>query len=168
MKLWNKICNIFSKKKEEPLISKPNPHVQKMYDWVMGLDEDNILVIKSEYFTSKYEYNTKILKTTFHISQKNNLTDDEGCGRRIAVERVETAFINDTTGSGYVDRTYFLAEVGKWEEELDEKSLEELNIEEDNRDAIKAMFCRAKEMYREEKEKDKELVREIDKFMLNF
>ena len=98
MKIWNKICNLFSKKKEEPLIPKPNPHVQKMYDWVMGLDEDNILVIKSEYFASKYEYNTRILKTIFHISQKNNLSGDEGCGRRIAVERVETAFINDTTG----------------------------------------------------------------------
>ena len=170
MKIWNKICNFFSKKKEEPLSPKPNPHVQKMYDWMMGLDEDNILVIKSEYSTSKHEYNTKILKTTFHVSQKNNLTGDEGCGRRIAVEKVETAFINDTTDSGYVDRTYFLAEVGKWEEDLDEKSLEELNIEEDNSGAIKAMFCRAKEMYREEKveKKDRELVREIDKFMKKF
>ena len=170
MKIWNKICNFFSKKKEEPLSPKPNPHVQKMYDWMMGLDEDNILVIKSEYSASKYEYNTKILKTTFHVSQKNNLTGDEGCGRRIAVEKVETAFINDTTSSGFVDRTYFLAEVGKWEEELDEKSLEELNIEENNSGAIKAMFCRAKEMYREEKveKNDKELVREIDKFMEKF
>ena len=170
MKIWNKICNFFSKKKEEPLIPKTNPHVQKMYDWVMGLDEDNILVIKSEYFTSKYEYNTRILKTIFHISQKNNLTGDEGCGRRIAVERVETSFINDTTGNGYVDRTYFLAGVGKWEEELDKKSLEELNIVEDNSGAIKAMFLRAMEMYRgdEIEKENNELVREIDKFMQNF
>lgn len=170
MKIWNKICNFFSKKRKEPLSPKPNPHVQKIYDWVMSLDEDDILVIKSEYFNTKYEYNTKILKTTFHVSQKNNLTGDEGCGRRIAVEKVETAFINDVSGNGFVDRSYFLAEVGKWEEVLNEKYLEELNMMEDNSGAIKAIFCRAKEMYREEKveKKDKELVREIDKFMQNF
>ena len=170
MKIWNKICNFFSKKKEEPLNPKPNPHVQKMYDWVMGLDEDNILVFKSEYSTSKHDNNTENLKTIFHISQKNNLTGDEGCGRRIVVERVETSFINDITGNGYIDRTYILAEVGKWEEELDKKSLEELNIVEDNSGAIKAMFLRAMEMYRGdevEKESD-ELVKEIDKFMQNF
>jgi hypothetical protein len=103
MKIWNKICNFFSKKKEEPLNPKPNPHVQKIYDWVMGLDEDNILVFKSEYSTPKYDNNSEILKTIFHISQKNNLTGDEGCGRRIAVERVETSFINDITGNGYID-----------------------------------------------------------------
>ena len=136
----------------------------------MGLDEDNILVIKSENFTSKYEYNTRIFKTIFHISQKNNLTGDEGCGRRIAVERVETSFINDITGNGYIDRTYILAEFGKWEEELDEKSLEELNFVEDNSGAIKAIFLRAMEMYRgdEVEKENNELVREIDIFMKNF
>ena len=152
MKLWNKIRNFFSKKKEEPLIPKPNPHVQKIYDWVMGLKEDNILIIKSEYSAPKYDNNTEILKTFFHISQKNNLTGDEGCGRRVSVKRVKKTFINEISGNGYIDISYYLTSVGKWEEELNEEQLKCQNIIEDNSGAIKCIFERAFHIHSERKE----------------
>lgn len=173
MKLWNKICNFFSKKKEEPLIPKSNPHVQKIYDWVMGLKEDNILITKSEYSTPKYDNNSEILKTFFHISQKNNLTGDEGCGRRVSIKRVKKTFINEISGNGYIDISYYLTSVGKWEEELNEEQLKSQNIVEDNSGAIKCIFERVFQIHSERKEemetqKEDTYISEIEKFMQNF
>lgn len=169
MKIWKNIRNFFGKKnKKESLEQKPTPFVQKIYDWVMDLDKDEILVTKSDYFNCD---NTHI--TIIYIFQKHNLTGDEGCGRRVSIKRVKKTFMNENTGNGFIDISYFLTEVGKWEEELNEEQLKSQNIIEDNSGAIKSIFERAFQIHSERKEetesqKEDTYILEIEKFMQNF
>jgi hypothetical protein len=134
----------------------------------MDLDKDEILVTKSDYFNWD---NTHI--TFIHISQKHNLTGDEGCGRRVTIKRVKKTFMNENTGNGFMDISYFLTGVGKWEDELNEEQLKSQNIVEDNSGAIKCIFERAFQVHSERKEemdpkKDDTYISEIEKFMQNF
>lgn len=168
MNFLQKIKNFFYKKKNTELEPKPSPFIQKVYDWVMSLDENDIIVSKSERNSIE-----NIAETYIHIAQRYNLTKDDGCGRRVTVKRVKKSNINQTTGCGFIDISYFLVAIGKWEEELVENDLEFVNIVEDNSGAIKAIFTRGLEIFPKQnflkkEEKNSEIKDKLQKFIEKF
>lgn len=91
----------------------------------------------------------------------------------MTVKRVKKSNINQSTGCGFIDISYFLVAIGKWEEELVENDLEFVNIVEDNSGAIKAIFTRGLEIFPKQnflkkEEKNSEIEDKLQKFIEKF
>lgn len=173
--MFNWLKKLFKKNKEELLPPEPQPTelIQKVYDWIMSINEDDMISQRDD------DYGVDITclkwiedghyKTRYVLFQGNFA--EEKIDRSIEVLRLES-LEKDCWGCYSV--SYFIMELINGDVVMDKHDMFEDNTNLDNKKTFRSIFCHINKLYEFSCEKinylehKKEMEEKYKKFAENF